>query len=82
VATLTVKGVFPLLVSVTLAGFTLQVALGGALGQLKLTIPAKPPLDAISMLYVAICPAVAICVVGEILERLNGAIPMPLKLMT
>ena len=80
VATLTVKEAFPLLLSVTLAGFTLQVALGGAFPQLKLTIPAKP-LDATLIWYVAVCPAVAVCEVAEVLDKLNGGIPIPLKLI-
>ena len=54
VVTLTVKVAFPLLVSVTFAGFVLQVALVGALPQLKLTAPAKPLLDAALIWYVAV----------------------------
>lgn len=82
VVTLTVKVAFPLLVSVTFAGFALQVALVGALPQLKLTIPAKPLLDVALIWYVAVCPAVTVCVVGEVLDKLNGPIPTPVKLMT
>ena len=80
VATLTVKEAFPLLFSVTLAGFTLQVALGGAFPQLKLTIPANA-LEATLIWYVAVCPAAAVCEVAERLDKVNGGMLMPLKLM-
>src|SRR6266852_1143991 len=82
VVTLTVKAAFPLLAKVTLEGLTVHVAFGGAFPQLKFTVPAKLLFDETPSWYVAVCPALAVCVVVEVLEKLKGPIPIPLRLMT